>query len=98
MDMSAQHKSIDDFRAAIYPIWMGIEEKDKAADDKMTQAEVGAQKVVMEIWTVHRQDNAIFASGIKPYRSNRDQDKMAALRKKALRASGADYAAGGRND
>lgn len=99
MDVSAQYKSIDDFRKAIYPIWKGIEEKDKEIDDKLTAAEVGKPgQMLFEIGTVHRQDLAIMRSGIKPHRSSGDQEKMVALRKKALRASGADRASGGYND
>lgn len=95
MDGAAQSRSIDDFSRAIYPIWKGIEEKDKANEDAMTMGEVSSHgQVMFEIRTMHKQDLAIYNSGIKPARTDENQEKMGRLRAKAVRASGQDAAAG----
>lgn len=88
MDSSAQYRSIDDFSKAIYPIWKGIEEKDREAETAMTAAEVAASRILFEVKTRHKQDNAIYASGIKPHRSDVLQEKMQNIRSKAARAVG----------
>lgn len=88
MDASAQYRSIDDFSKSIYPIWKGIEEKDREAETAMTAAEVAASRLLFEVKTRHKQDNAIYAAGIKPHRSDIVQEKMQTLREKAARAAG----------
>lgn len=88
MDASAQYRSIEDFSRAIYPIWRGIEEKDKDAETEMTAAEVSSSRLLFEVKTRHKQDNAIHASGIKPHRSDILQEKMQNIRSKAARAAG----------
>ncbi len=49
---------------------------------------------MFEVETLHAQDLAIYRSGIKPFRSDDNQERMDRLRKKAVRASGQDRAAG----
>jgi len=99
MDASAQYRSMDDFTRAIYPIWKGIGKKDweaengKMVDGEMvgglTQAQVAAPgQCLFEVQTTHKQDNAIFAAGIKPHRSDMAQEKMQNIRQKAARAAG----------
>lgn len=58
-------RSMDDFSAAIYPIWKGIEEKDNAKDQALSLAEAGNRLMMSEVLTLHKQDLAIFQSGIK---------------------------------
>lgn len=68
MDASEQSRSIAEFEAAIYPIWMGIETKDKEAEALLTATQVSALPVMLEVETMHRKDIAIHQSGIKPRR------------------------------
>lgn len=97
MDGSSQYRSLEDFGRSIYPIWKGIEEKDRIAEEKLTLAEIYASgQVMFEIRTMHNQDLAIYNSGIKPMRTDENQEKMNRLRQKAVKASGQDYATGGR--
>lgn len=88
MTQSEQSQSISDFGRAIYPIWKGIDERDWEADAKLSQAEVNASgQILYDILTLHRQDLAIYASGIKPRRDSMEMQAMADLRAKAARAS-----------
>lgn len=93
MDSAAQYNSLDAFAKAIYPLWKGIEEKDKAVEDAMTTAEASKIRLMLEVQTLHKQDTAIYMSGIKPARMDEDRDAMDRLRRKAIRASGQDAAA-----
>jgi hypothetical protein len=88
MDEGAKAASVAAFEREIYPLWKGIEERDKIAEDKMTPAEVTSQRVLLECVTLHKQDLAVYQSGIKPNRSGGDQERMADLRRKAARAAG----------
>ncbi len=95
MDGAAQYQSLAAFSKEIFPIWKGIEEKDKADESAMTSAEVSrAGQLMMEVKTLHKQDLAIYLSGIKPSRTDDNRDRMDRLRQKAVRASGSDLAAG----
>lgn len=59
--------SVDNFKRAIYPIWKGIEDRDIAAENKITMEEVNwSGQVLFEAKTVHTQDLAIISSGYKP--------------------------------
>lgn len=80
--------SISDFEHSVYPIWMGIEKKDFENERAMTNAQVDAQNTLLECLTLHRQDLAIFQSGIKPNRMTSTQERMGDLRRKAARAAG----------
>ncbi len=86
MEESVKAQSMREFERAIFPIWKGIEEKDKIADAKLTPEQVAAQDVLLECLTLHKQDLAIHGSGIKPNRQGGDQEKMADLRRRASRA------------
>ena len=89
MDSSAQYRSMDDFSKSIYPIWRGIQKKDQEAESKLSSLEVSRPgQVLFECRTMHKQDEAIYASGTKPQRTDGNQEKMAALRQKAVRAAG----------
>ncbi len=89
MDEAARRLSIRDFESKIYSIWAGIEKADAEAEAKLTSAEVNAPgQVLFEVETLHHQDLAIFASGVKPYRDISDQVRMAAIRRKDARSSG----------
>lgn len=71
MDASAQFRSMDDFMRAIYPIWKGIEKKDKEAETALTGEQVRVPgQVLFECLTMHRQDRAIHQSGHKPIKDN----------------------------
>lgn len=89
MDGSAQYNSIDAFTKSIYPIWRGIAEKDKEREEALPMSEIGKPGSVMfEILTMHKQDLAIFNSGIKPARIDANQETMNRLRRKDSRAGG----------
>jgi hypothetical protein len=90
-DMTEAERSVsmEVFGRAIYPIWKGILERDIAAENLLTMAEVNAPgQVLFETLTVHKQDLAIFGSGIKPHRQSSDQAKMADLRRRSTRSFG----------
>lgn len=79
--------SLAQFGGAIYPIWKAIEVADREVEDALTMEEVNSPgQVLFECDTLHRQDIAIFTSGIKPNRQSGDQAMMAELRRKAARA------------
>src|SRR6185312_1517520 len=62
------------FEGAIYPIWKAIEVQDKKLEDSLTLEQVNAPgQVLFECDTLHKQDLAIFNSGIKPNRMTGDQ-------------------------
>ena len=89
MDSASQSASVDKFSRSIYPIWKGIEEKDKASEDLLTSEQVHRPgQVLFECVTLHKQDLAILNSGIKPSRMDDNQEKMDRLRQKAVRAVG----------
>jgi hypothetical protein len=85
MDDSSKKKSLRDFERMIYPIWKGIQERDVAADEKRP---IIQGEILWECATLHKQDIAIYESGIKPNRFDVDSEAIAKLRKKSLRASG----------
>lgn len=87
MEESVKAASMDQFERAIYPIWRGIDEKDKIAEINMTNEEIATRDVLLECGTLHRQDLAIYTSGIKPNRQGGDQEKIADLRRRASRAA-----------
>lgn len=79
MISSEQASSIAEFGRLIYPIWKGIEEKDIEADASKTLSEVNAPgQVLFDCLTLHRQDLAIYRSGIKPNRVTATPVKTAA--------------------
>lgn len=86
MDESEKASSINQFERLIYPIWMGIEQKDHENESKMAYEEVAAVNVLMECTTLHRQDRAIKMSGHRCNRMGGAQEVMQHLRKKADRA------------
>lgn len=87
MDEAARSASVRSFEAAVYPIWAGIEAQDTARELKMTHAEVSAPgQVLYECETVHRQDLAIVAAGVKVNRDNSDREQMEKLRRRDARA------------
>ncbi len=87
MDEVSKAASIATFERQIFPIWRGVEERDKETEEKMSAEEVNAPSQVMfECSTMHRQDLAIHSSGRKPNRSGGDQERAAYLRKKDSRA------------
>ena len=95
MEPAAQFHSLDSFQKEIFPIWKGIQEKEDAAEKLLTAAQVFRPgQLMLEVRTLHKQDAAIYNSGIKPMRSDLNQEMMSRLRAKALRASGKDRAAG----
>ena len=63
-----QEASMDTFSKAIYPLWKRIKELDNKAEAKLSNEEVSALKVLMEVTTTHKQDRAIYDSGHKPTR------------------------------
>ena len=63
-----QEISMDTFSKAIFPLWKRIEEQDTKAEAKLSNDEVAALKVLMEVTTTHKQDQAIYDSGHKPTR------------------------------
>lgn len=69
MPEAARYESISDFEVAVYPIWMGIETKDRENEEKLTVTEISKLDVLLEVGTMHRQDVAIRRSGFKPTRS-----------------------------
>lgn len=87
MSLQEQAASIAQFEALIFPIWKGISERDLAVDAKMTAEEVAAQRVLLECLTLHKQDLAVYASGIKPNRTGSDYTRMIELRRKSARAA-----------
>ena len=87
MSTSEQAASMAQFEARIYPLWRGIAERDTAAEALMTTEQVREQRVLLECITLHKQDLAIFNSGIKPNRTGSDYTRMIELRRKAAKAS-----------
>jgi hypothetical protein len=83
MDEAAKSRSVADFERQIYPIWKGIEEKDRHDEEKMTSAQVSLLDVMLEVSTLHRQDRAIRSSGIMPGTMTATREGAEALRKKA---------------
>lgn len=69
-EMNAAEKavSIEEFERSIYPIWMGIEKKDFENEAAQSWEWVHAQRVLLEVLTMHRQDRAIHGSNHKPVR------------------------------
>lgn len=65
-DEAAKSRSISQFESDIYPIWSGIEKRDRLAVSKMTQEEISLAPVLLEVGMVHAQDRAILESGKKP--------------------------------
>ena len=88
MDGGAQYASMTEFERAIFPIWRGITERGREANEKMSVAEASKQPVLLEAIEMHEMDLAIYESGIKPRREDLNQAKMAELRAKASRAAG----------
>ena len=87
MDESSRQNSIRAFESAIYPFWASIEKQDTEREAALTSAQVAAPgQVLYECATVHRQDLAIHASGIKPNRDNSDQERMEMLRRRDARS------------
>lgn len=87
MDEGSRQNSIRAFESAIYPFWASIEKQDTEREAAMTSAQVAAPgQVLYECATVHRQDIAIMASGIKPNRDNSDQERMEILRRRDARS------------
>lgn len=88
MDSSVQYQSMRDFERNIYPIWKGIEERDKADEDKLSHEQLRLPgRPLLEMLTIHRQDKAIHRSGYKPNRMDHNQETMARLRKKDARSA-----------
>lgn len=85
MDEAAKAESIESFEKSIYPIWRGIEERDLAEDLSRPLTDGG---VMWECATMHKQDVAVYISGIKANRFDVKVELMADLRRKAARASG----------
>ena len=63
-----QEASMETFRRQIFPLWKSIEERDNKAEAKLSNEEVSALKVLMEVTTTRKQDRAIYDSGHKPTR------------------------------
>lgn len=81
--------SVEIFSREIYPIWKGIEDRDIAADNKLTMEQANNPgQMLFEAATIHKQDLAILSSGIKPNQISSEKEVMAELRRKAVRASG----------
>lgn len=87
MSLSEQAASMEQFEALVYPLWKGIDERDTATEAKLTAGEIASQRVLLECLTLHRQDLAIYASGIKPNRTGSDYTRMIELRRKAAKAA-----------
>lgn len=87
MSLSEQAASIEQFEALIYPLWKGIEENDFAREMKLSREEIDSNRVLLECLTVHRQDLAIYGSGIKPNRTGSDYTRMIELRRKAAKSA-----------
>lgn len=67
VEPSVQGVRIEDFERAIYPLWKGVAERDRVIEDALSISEVSARgQVMFETSTTHRQDIAIYESGIKP--------------------------------
>ena len=87
MDDAARASSVRSFEAAIYPLWAAIEKRDMERDAAMTGQQVAVPgQVLFECETMHRQDLAIHASGIKPWMQNTDQERMNDLRRRDARS------------
>lgn len=90
IEESDKAASVRAFEAAIYPLWAPIEKQDTEREAKIPMSEVEKPgQVLFECSTLHRQDLAIHASGIKPNRAGGDQERMSNLRRKAMKAAGA---------
>ena len=88
MDASDQNRSVHEFERAIFPIWKGIEEREIAADGKLTGADIYAPgQILFECATLHKQDLAILASGVKPHRQAGDREYIDAIRRRDTRVS-----------
>ena len=87
MTSSEQYASLDAFGKSIYPIWRGIAERDRIREESIPMSEVNAPgQVMFEVSTTHKQDAAIYNSGIKPSRTDENQNTMNRLRRKDVRA------------
>ena len=89
MTSGDQMRSMEAFQRAIYPIWMGIAERDMRMDADRTIEEVTMAPVMYECLTMHRQDLAIIKSGHKPSRLSTAPESLLKLRRKA--AAGESY-------
>jgi hypothetical protein len=88
MDDGARASSVRAFESAIYPFWASIEKQDTERESAMTSAQVGAPgQVLYECLTMHRQDRAIHASGIKPNKNHQEQSRMEEIRRRATKAA-----------
>ena len=83
-----QFHSIKQFEAAIFPIWKGIEERDREIESKMKSSDSFDSPILLECLTLHRQDDAIIASKIKPWRDTADQAMVEELRRKSAKSAG----------
>lgn len=83
MTLNEQAASIEQFEALIFPIWKGIEKRDTINEAAMTSEQAAAQRVLLECLTLHRQDLAIYSSGIKPNKMASDYSKMIEMRRKS---------------
>lgn len=79
-----------DFERAIYPVWASIETKDREADANMTREQLAATTVLLECQTLHRQDEAIIASGKSVNRGGVSRAVSADLQRVRSRGSWAD--------
>lgn len=83
MSEADRARSMEDFTRAIYPIWRGIDERDRAEDAKKSLGECMAQPIMAEVVTLHKQDLAIYESGHKPSKISTAPESMQRLRQKA---------------
>lgn len=75
MNSAERSLSIENFEKAIYPIWMGIEKKDFDNEAAQSWEWIRAQRVLLEVLTMHRQDLAIHESGHRPGRIEAPTEK-----------------------
>jgi len=67
VEQSEQSRRVDEFSKAIYPIWRGREQKDFESEKSIPLDEDTKRgHVLYECQTLHKQDRAILASGIRP--------------------------------
>lgn len=88
MSLTEQAASVEQFEALIFPIWKGIDRRDIATEAAMTAEQAQAQRVLLECLTLHKQDLAIYNSGIKPNRMASDYSKMVEMRRRASKSTG----------
>lgn len=76
--------SMDTFRRDIYPIWNGIDRRDRMSDDAKPSVDLYAPgQVLFETVTMHKQDMAIRGSGKRPnfqYASGEDERQKEAAK------------------